>query len=452
MTFAWLCAPPPWLKRAVMAVCVAAIALLWVNSRIFIMRRNQPGARPIVLSGYYVYHGMAMAVREGRIGQLDMEALRRFLALNDPVAVYRRLPADDRHEWVNYYTLDVGYLFIVEAARLAFPALPDNILRSLALQLVADLLTVLFVYFLFSHWGTGSGLLAAFLYVAHGVFAALVAFAYYYYWDIPLTFIVLGSLLLAVIRPNEVRRWLVTAAVVLGFGVWLRGTWWPLAAWFFLIGVVERDLRRQLVLPFAIFVVLAAPQVVRSSVARGHLTLSTRAVWHVAMVGLGYFPNKYGLEPRDEVVFKLTQDKYGIPFRSEDYYLHDQAAKREFLSILRDDPKFVITSFLGRLKDSVLGSSQTSTFSYLFVPNVVYRLFCLLGFAAMIVYGREMRALGIAAGGMYAIYVVLTCVFYYVGLAYDNVSEVTMLVCLLGGIECVRRWTYADSARSVAQL
>ena len=452
MTFAWLSAPPPWLKRAVMAVCVVVIALLWVNSRILIMRRNQPGARPVVLSGYYVYHGMAMALREGRIGQLDMEALRRFLALNDPLAVYQRLPAGGRHEWVNYYTLDVGYLFIVEAARLAFPAVPDNILRSLALQFVADIVTILFVYFLFSHWSTGSGLLAAFLYVTNGVFAALVAFAYYYYWDIPLTFIVLGSLLLASIHPNEARRWLIIAAAVLGFGVWLRGTWWPLAAWFFLVSTFSGNLRNKVLLPFLVFAVLAAPQIIRSSVARGHLTLSTRAAWHVAMVGLGYFPNKYGLEPRDEVVFKLTQEKYGITFRSEDYYLHDQAAKREFLSILRDDPKFVVTSFLGRLKDSVLGSTQTSMFSYLLVPNIVYRLFCLLGLAAMMAYGREMRVLGIAAGGMYAIYVVLTCVFYYVGLAYDNVSEVTMLVCVIGGVECVRRWARGKTVAAVVPL
>lgn len=435
-----------------MAVCVAAIALLWVNSRIFIMRRNQPGARPVVLSGYYVYHGMAMALTRGRVGQVDMAALRQYLAQNDSLAVFRALPAGSPHEWVSFYTLDVGYLFIVETARLMFPAIPDNILRSLALQFVADIVTVLFVYLVFSHWGIRRGLLAVLLYVTNGVFSALVAVAYYYYWDIPLTFIVLGSLLLALVRPNEARRWLVTAAAVLGFGVWLRGTWWPLAAWFFLVSSFDRDLRRQLIVPLAVFSVLAAPQIIRSSVARGHLTLSTRAVWHVAMVGLGYFPNKYGLEPRDEVVFKLTQEKYGIPFRSEDYYAHDQAAKREFLSILRNDPKFVVVSFLGRLKDSVLGSTQTSMFSYLFVPNAAYRLLCLLGLVAMLASRGEMRLIGIMAGGMYAIYVVLTCAFYYVGLDYDNVSEVTMLVCVIGGVECVRRWMYGETSTPVVQL
>jgi hypothetical protein len=29
----------------------------------------------------------------------------------------------------------------------------------------------------------------------------------------------------------------------------------------------------------------------------------------------------------------------------------------------------------------------------------------------------------------------LTCVFYFVGLAYDNVPEVTLLILLMGGLE-----------------
>ena len=451
MTHTWLSDPPPWLKRAVMASCVIAIALLWVNSRIFIMRRNQPGAKPVVLSGYYVYHGMAVALTHGRVGQVDLAGLQQYLALNDPLAVYPRLPIGAPHNWVSFYTLDVGYLFIVEAARLAFPAIPDNILRALALQFFVDIGTVLFVYFVFAHWSTASGLLAAAMYVTNGVFAALVAFAYYYYWDIPLTFVVLGALLVASIRPQEARRWLVLAAVVLGFGVWLRGTWWPLAACFFLVSSFSPDLRRKLVLPLVVFAIVATPQVVRSSVARGHLALSTRAVWHVAMVGLGYFPNKYGLEARDEVVFKLTREKYGIPFRSEDYYQHDQAAKKEFLSILREDPRFVVSSFLGRLRDSLLGTTKTSMFSYLFVPNVAYRLFGILCLAAMIAYGREMRLIGLAAGGMYVTYVLVTCLIYYVGLDYDNVSQVTMLVSVVGGFECVRRRVLGHTAARLAR-
>ena len=64
-----------------------------------------------------------------------------------------------------------------------------------------------------------------------------------------------------------------------------------------------------------LFAVIAAPQVIRSSRARGHLTFSTRAVWHVALVGLGYYPNPYGLEAKDGVIFKLTKEKYGVDFR-----------------------------------------------------------------------------------------------------------------------------------------
>ena len=55
----------------------------------------------------------------------------------------------------------------------------------------------------------------------------------------------------------------------------------------------------------------------------------------------------------------------------------------------------------------------------------------------MLIRGGEKRLLGVAAAGTYVIYVVLTCVFYFVGLAYDNVPEVTLLFLLMGGLEAV---------------
>jgi hypothetical protein len=181
-----------------------------------------------------------------------------------------------------------------------------------------------------------------------------------------------------------------------------------------------------------VFAVLAAPQVVRSSLARGQLTLTTRSVWHVALVGLGYYPNPYGLQASDGAIFELTRQKYGVAFRSEDYFVHDQAAKKEFFSIWQKDRGFVIRSFLGRLKESVAGSTQTSVLSFLFVSNVMYRVWCLLGLALMLIRGGDRRLVGVAAAGTYVIYVVLTCLFYFVGLAYDNVSEVTLFIMFMG--------------------
>jgi hypothetical protein len=378
---------------------------------------------------------MATGFREGRFGQVDLAALQRYFALKDPSAVYERLPRDAVHQWVNYYTLDIGYSFIVEAARLAFPTLPDNHLRALALQVVADAALVVFVYFIFSQWSLWLGLLAAFLYSSQYAFSVLVSFAYYYYWDIPLTFVVLGSIVLAWHRPASATLWLTLAGLALGCGVWLRGSWWPLSVWVLAVTAISPALRKKLIVPVITFTVLATPQVVRSSLARGQLTFSTRAVWHVAMVGLGYYPNPYGLELHDEVVFKLTKDKYGVPFRSEDYYAHDQAAKKEFLSIWRTDRGFVVRSFWGRLKASVLGRTESSAPSFLFFPNVAYRLACLAGFVAMILRGSEKRLLAFASAGLYAIYVVLTSAFFYVGVAYSNVSEVTLFVLFIGGIE-----------------
>jgi hypothetical protein len=429
--------PSPWMRRVLVALAVVAITVQWVNTRITILRMNQKPSNPVVLATYPIYHSMAMGMREGRIGQVDLLAVRQYSLLNDLSAPFQRLPPGAEHQWVNYYTLDVGYSFIVEIARLAFPSLPDNHLRSLALQLLADVVLVGFICFVFAEWGLWLGLLASYLYASNGVFYDLVSFAYYYYWDVPLTFVVLGSLLLAYRREDQAVWWLTLAAAALGSGVWLRGSWWPLSLFLIIVAASARPLRRKLLIPVIVFAVLAAPQVVRSSLVRGRLTFTTRAVWHVALVGLGYYPNPYGLRAEDGVIFELTRQKYGVQFNSQDYWVHDQAAQKEFLSIWSRDKGFVIRSFLGRLGESVAGRTQSSVFSFLFMSNGAYRTLCLLGFCAMLWRGADKRILAVAAAGSYAIYVVLTCVFYYVGLAYDNVPEVTLLILFLGGIEAI---------------
>jgi hypothetical protein len=419
----------PIVRLAALAVA-ALLAVHWMNSRITILRANQDAAHPIVPSTYYVFHGMAQALRDGRVGQVDLAALQRYERLHDLWAPYERLPPDAEHVWVNYYTLDIGYAFIVEAARLAFPSLPDNHLRALALQLVADAATVWFVWFLFARWNPVLGVVAAYLYISNSVFQGLVSFPFYYYWDIPLTFVVLGSLLIAWHDPREAKVWLVLAGLCLGAGVWLRGSWWPIAGVVLAFAWYNPATRRCVLVPVLVFAVVAAPQVIRSSRARGHLTLSTRTVWHVALVGLGYYPNPYGLAPKDEVVFELTKNKYHVPFRTEDYLLHDQAAKTEFFAILRRDPMFVVRSIVGRLLESLRGS--TTLQSYRWLSNGLYRTLCALGLAAMVWRGGDRRLLGLAAAGTYAIYVGLTCLFYFVGLAYDNVTQVTLFVLFMG--------------------
>jgi hypothetical protein len=440
-----------WLRRVAIALAVVASALQWVNTRTAILLVNQNPAHPVILSTYPVYHAMATGIREGRIGQVDLEALQRYSSLKDPSAVYERLPPDARHHWVNYYTLDIGYSFIVEAARLVFPGLPDNHQRAIALQLLVDAGLVFFVFFIYSRRSLWLGLLAAFLYASQYAFSALASFAYYYYWDVPLTFVVLGSIMLALHRPASARFWLTMAGLVLGFGVWVRGSWWPLSLFLLVITATSPALRRKLLVPIIAFAVIATPQVLRSSLARGRLTLSTRAVWHVAMVGLGYYQNPYGLALRDEVVFKITEDKYGVPFRLEDYEAHDQAARKEFLSFWARDRAFVIRSFWGRLKVSLLGRTESSVPSFLFFPNLAYRFACAAGFVAMFLRGGEKRLLALTSAGMYGIYVLLTSAFFYVGLSYSNVSEVTLFTLFMGGIaaagDATRRIVDRDDER-----
>src|SRR5262249_26133254 len=177
-TIRFLLMPPPWVRRALVAVAIVMIALQWINTRIAILRMNQNPAHPVVLATYPIYHSMATGMREGRIGQVDLLAVRDYALLNNPEAPFERRPRDAEHQWVNYYTLDVGYSFIVEAARLAFPTLPDNHLRALALQLAFDVAVVGFVCFLFAQWNLALGLLAAYLYASNGIFYDLVSFAY----------------------------------------------------------------------------------------------------------------------------------------------------------------------------------------------------------------------------------------------------------------------------------
>lgn len=423
----------PWAKKAAVAIGALVLALLWTNSRILMLRRSQDPARPTVLSAYYVYHEMAVSLGEGRPGQMDLG--RYTAALENPLVDY---PVDrGTGSYVPYYALDIGYSFLVQLGRLAFPTLPDTHLRALALQLLCDAPMVGFVYFLFHRWHPLLGWAAALLYVANKVFIQLGAVAFYYYWDVPLCISVLGMLLLASARPGEGARWLVLAGAGLGFGVWLRASWWPLTALFFAVAATSRELRRRLLPAFVVFAILATPQLVRSSVARGYPALSTRATWHVALVGLGYYPNAHGFDGRDESVFRLMQQRYGVSDRLDDYGPEDRAARGVYLDILRRDPAFVLRSFLGRLWESLSGTTIDSMAPYLGVPQAAYRAACLAGLVLMIRRGGDRRLVGVAAAGAFLLYTGVTSLFYFVGLAYDNVSQVGLFVLFVGLLDSV---------------
>ena len=416
----------------VAAVLVGAsmLVLLWSNSRILILRKNQDPARPTVLSAYPVYHAMAVALGEGRPGQVDVARFRAYSALADPFAEYPS--AVQEPEFVDYYSLDIGYSFIVELGRLAFPTLPDNHLRSLALQLTVDFGMPLLLCFLFAQWRAGLGLAAALLYTGNKVFIQLVSVPFYYYWDVPIAFAVLGALLLSLERPRVAGRVLAMAGLLLGFAVWLRASWWPIAGFLLALLLATPSLRRKVLPAMVLFAIVAAPQVWRSTRARGHIALSTRATWHVAVVGLGYYPNAYGFQANDEFVFRLTREKYGVPFRMDDYGPQDEAAKKEYLAVLRKDPGFVVRSFLGRLGESSLGTTSTSLSPFPGLSNPIYRIIGLAGLVLMVLRGGARRTLGLAAAGVYVIYVGLTSLFYFVGLAYDSVSQVALFVLMMG--------------------
>jgi hypothetical protein len=286
------------------------------------------------------------------------------------------------------------------------------------------------------------------------VFARLTALVFYYFWDIPVALVVVGSIVLAAHQPQRARAWMTLAGLTLGFAVWLRASWWPLSAFLLAVVLSSRPLRRVIAVPVIAFSLFAAPQIVRASLARGQLAFTTRATWHVAMVGLGYYPNAYGFTLSDESIFRLTEQKYGVTYRSDDYGRHDQAARQEFFAIVKSDPRVVVRSLLGRLTESFAGQTESSVPSFLFVSNVAYRLFCLAGCLAMIACGGERRLLAVMAAGVYLLYVGLTSAFFYVGLAYSGVSEVMLLLLFVGGVgsflplatrvfDCDRQWLWS---------
>ncbi len=427
-------------RKLLITLAFALLALLWFNARIIILRKNQDPAKPTVLSSYPVFHGMAMALEEGRVGQFDLAAYARHVVLKDPSAPFPRHSAQNPPQFVDCYSYDIGYSFIVEAARLSFPTLPDNYLRSLALQLLTDVGLVVFLFVLFSEWHVGAGLLASFLYVGNKVFGQLVSVPFYYYWDVPITFAALGMLAFAWRRPQQAGTWLTLLGLMLGFGVWLRASWWPISFFLLALVLLTPALRKKAIPAVIVFALLAGPQAIRSSLARGKPALSTRASWHVALVGLGYYPNAYGLQAKDEVVLRLTQEKYGIVFRPQDYGVQDEAARKEYLAILGKDPGFVVGSFLGRLQESLLGTTETNMREpFPFLPSPAYRALCLAGLVLMIHKGGERRLLALAAAGTYLTYVSLTSLFYFVGGAYDNVSQACLFLLLIGLLEALAR-------------
>jgi hypothetical protein len=426
--------------RIVGVIVLAALTLLWINSRILILRHNQDPGKATVPSAYYVYHGLAAALEEGRFGQLDLARYDAYNALGDPFAPYPPRNPPERARFVPYYSLDIGYGVVVEVARLAFPSLPDNFLRSLALQLLADAVLLVLVVRLFWSWHPVTGVVAGFLYVGNRAILHLTSVPLYYFWDVPLAFAVIGLAMLAWQRPDRAGRSLACAGAVLGFGVWLRGSWWPLTAVFFLCLLAVPATRRRVAGALLVFALVAAPQVARSSLARGRPALTTRAAWHVALVGLGYYPNAYGLQATDESVFARVRERYGVRAKTEDYGAHDEAAKQEFLSILRRDPAFVLRSFLGRFGESLLGATATSSPRPMpGVPNGLFRLLAACGLMVMLRQGGARRAVALLAFGLLLVYVLVTSLFYFVGFAYDNVPQVALITLILGLFDAARQ-------------
>src|SRR4051794_26587316 len=92
-----------WVKTLCLALAALVIGLHWVNTRVAIVRTNQFAPRPVLPTSYALYHSMATGLSEGRIGEVDLAAVNRHTALNDPWAPFERSSANVPPNWVSFY-------------------------------------------------------------------------------------------------------------------------------------------------------------------------------------------------------------------------------------------------------------------------------------------------------------------------------------------------------------
>lgn len=429
------------------AAILLIFATLFVTRLRYLAIYNDP-TRPQLFSTFAAYLALADALRHGYPGHLDLARLSAYAA-SPPFTDFRSVQVATT-DYVPYYTLDIGYMFLVYVAQKLFFFLPRNHTPALALQVLVDASSCMILYYAFRQWSRAAAGAAAFLYASSVPIAYLVAVTFYYFWDVPFTFLALLALYRCLAAAGGGLARPVAASLllyaVLAFAVWVRSTWWILAA--FLTGVLAVGLRRRARTPLVVgllaFGLLVAPHVYRASTARGGLALSTRASWHVALVGLGAYPNPYGIEDGDDWAFMLSRQKHGVPFVYNDYGRHDAALRADYIALLRSDPAFVLDSWSRRLIVGLLAAWVASGHW----PLGWVLALAVLGSAVLLSAGGARRGLGIGATGLYVLSSLLTSVTYYVQGNYFGVQAAALVVLAGAGVHVLVRTVSGSGDRA----
>src|SRR5262249_20811324 len=148
-----------------------------------------------ICTTFYPFLGLADGLVHGRFGELDANLVTEYTLHHAPYQGFSEFPRATPADFHPWYTTDIGYAFLVQLARVLFPALPDNYFRSQALQAFIDFFATAGLFLLLRRWGQPVALTAVLLYALSPHVGYQTAVAFYYYWEYPLVLLVLAGVL-----------------------------------------------------------------------------------------------------------------------------------------------------------------------------------------------------------------------------------------------------------------
>lgn len=421
-------------NRFLLLVAGSLLLYWWSTTRIPRMQDYQMPPHPIMHGNYYTFHDMSEQWDQGKKpGTLDMTKNGEYNTVGNPYGDYSKFqPQQKQHYLCDYYDLDIGFLFPIDIARRMFSVIPDNYLRTLALQVYVDLLATAGVFAALFGWGWLPAMAGGLLYATNIAIAQQMSLAFYYFWD---AIVALAALLLMMLLYGSARKrrinWsgvllALALGALLGFGVWLRSSW---AAYsFVLLGLLLLSRTFWKYIPIAVlaFIVCSSYPIVRASRLLGHFAVTTRQSWSAAFEALGKDPNIYGLENDDQYLFDVAREKYGAVDDNCQGTKRDAALKQEYLDVWRKDPAFVRHSIANRMYLGFLsnGARQNDEAD----RNAL--ILALIGCGWLILRGGSRRWLAIPAASLFVVSTASICLVYFVTAHYNGVSQVCL--CLLG--------------------
>ena len=422
-------------------LCVAGVILyFWATSRIPRMADYQTPPHPIMHGNYYSYHDMSEQWDLGkRPGVLNMTKNGQYNAIGNPYADYAKFqPPQKEQYYCDFYDLDIGFLLPIDLARRLFGVLPDNYLRTVALQLLVDILAAGAIFTSLIGFGLLPAMASALLYATNVAIGTQVSLAFYYFWD---AITALAALLAIVSLHRTARRRFDWASVmlaivlgaILGFGIWLRSSWAAYSFVLVALMLVSRTMRKYAPITGVVVLLCASYPIVRATRLLGYPTVTTRQSWSAAFEALGKDPNPYGLENDDQYLFDVAREKYGAVDDNCQGWKRDAALKKEYAEIWRKDRAFVIRSIANRMYLGFLsnGARQDDAGD----RNAL--ILAILGCGWMVLRGGSRRWLAIPTAALFVVSTASICLVYFMTAHYNGVSQACLVLLAAGTFDLI---------------